>query len=296
MQRRADELEYLVMARELNSPYRRFFDAPIELLPNVDGFGYDRFVRAVYGHLGEHSHPGAYEVCYLVSGSVEWWNEDGLVEVHPGDVYFTRPDELHGGVDTVMHCCELFWLIIKMPREFEPDFAAMRRRTFRGNQAIEECFRSIRDELISPGTHAKELLQANLRRLLVECVRAYEKHAAHTSTAHITPAIRRSIDWMQAHLGEDLSVQGAARVAQLSISRFYERFSEETGYSPLEYHNRLRLHRARQLLADTRRPITQIAFDLGFSSSQYFATVFKNHLGMTPGEFRARHSLEKRAG
>lgn len=279
------------MSRETPSPYRRDFAAPNTLVPDIRAFGYDRFVRAQYGQLGEHSHPGAYEVCYLVSGSVEWWNQDGLTEVHPGDVYFTRPDELHGGRDTVMHSCELYWIILKMPGEFVPSFERMDRRAFQGNPAIAECFRTIRDELTSPGPHAASLVRATVDRLLIECSRAYDRHAANTPMARLTAPIRKSIEWMGQHLADDLSVQDAAGVADLSTSRFHERFAEETGFSPIEYHTRLRLHRARQLLTETSQPITRIAFDLGYSSSQYFATVFKNHVGLTPGEFRARHGL-----
>jgi AraC-like DNA-binding protein/mannose-6-phosphate isomerase-like protein (cupin superfamily) len=281
------------MAKTTQSPYRREFDAPATLVAGVRTFGYDRFVRAQYGQLGEHAHPGCYEICYLVGGSVERWNEDGLIEVHPGDVYFTRPGELHGGRDTVMHSCELYWLILKLPPEFATTFDRMRRRAFRGNDTIAECFRTIRDELISPGIHAEALIRSLIDRLLIECTRAYQHDSAAADKPSVTPPIRKAMDWMQQHLTAELSVQDAAEIAALSTSRFHERFAAETGFSPLEYHTRLHLHRARQLLADTDQPITRIAFDLGFSSSQYFATVFKNHVGLTPGEFRARHAADQ---
>jgi AraC-like DNA-binding protein len=49
---------------------------------------------------------------------------------------------------------------------------------------------------------------------------------------------------------------------------------------------RRRIYRAKYLLREPDRPITAIALDLGFSSSQYFATVFKKLVGLTPGEYR----------
>jgi AraC-like DNA-binding protein len=56
--------------------------------------------------------------------------------------------------------------------------------------------------------------------------------------------------------------------------------------SPAEYRTRKRVHVAKKLLRESNMPITTISHDLGFASSQYFATVFKNYTGMKPKEYR----------
>jgi AraC-like DNA-binding protein len=53
----------------------------------------------------------------------------------------------------------------------------------------------------------------------------------------------------------------------------------------------LRVERAKQLLADTARSVTEIAMDLGFSTSAYFTAVFHRETGTTPTDFR-RHVHE----
>ena len=57
----------------------------------------------------------------------------------------------------------------------------------------------------------------------------------------------------------------------------------------MEYGLRLKIEKANHLLNANKRSITDIAYDLGFSSSQYFATVFKRYQSITPGEYRLRN-------
>ena len=62
----------------------------------------------------------------------------------------------------------------------------------------------------------------------------------------------------------------------------------ESAWSPVVSLGRLRLEAARGLLSETSRPVTEIAFEVGFNSSQYFSTVFLQYTGLTPSGFRSR--------
>ena len=66
------------------------------------------------------------------------------------------------------------------------------------------------------------------------------------------------------------------------------RFREELGMPPHEYILRRRIDRAAALLAAGRSSVTEVAYDLGFSSSQYFAMVFKRFTHRTPSQLLAR--------
>jgi AraC family L-rhamnose operon regulatory protein RhaS len=59
-----------------------------------------------------------------------------------------------------------------------------------------------------------------------------------------------------------------------------------TGDTPITYLNRLRVRHADQLLKTTDHSITDIAFECGFQSSQYFATVYRQFTGKNPGASR----------
>ncbi|MBC8010767.1 MAG: helix-turn-helix transcriptional regulator, partial [Burkholderiales bacterium] len=90
------------------------------------------------------------------------------------------------------------------------------------------------------------------------------------------------------HLAEPdvLDVGSLARIAELSVSRFKTRFKAEFGVPPAEYVLRARVEEARRRLARPGATVTYVALDLGFSSSQYFATSFKRLTHSTPSGFR----------
>jgi AraC-like DNA-binding protein len=82
--------------------------------------------------------------------------------------------------------------------------------------------------------------------------------------------------------GEDFQLRDLARQTHLSLSRF----TAETGVSPGQFLVRTRIEASKRRLAEAAEPIMQIAMSLGFSSSQYFATVFKRITGATPRAYR----------
>jgi AraC-like DNA-binding protein len=275
---------------------RQVFEAQRCLVPELNAIGYDLFPKADPS-LGAHAHAGAYELCYLVAGSVEWWAGDEVTQVGPGEVYVTRPDERHGGTDAFMHPCELYWMIFHFPLQglsradnetLMQSLAGMRLRTFRASPRIADCCRKILDEHLAPGPLATVVVRAALYEMLAQVVRDYEAAIHLASAAVLSPAIRQALQWMDLHLCEDYSVDEVAAAVHLKPSWFHERFVAETGFSPAEYRTRQRIVRAKQLLRSPDVSVTNIAFDLGFSTSQYFATVFKNQVGLSPRQYRQR--------
>jgi AraC-like DNA-binding protein len=77
-----------------------------------------------------------------------------------------------------------------------------------------------------------------------------------------------------------------AEVARLSQSRCKIRFRQETGVPPAEYWLRKKIEKAADLLRT--RSVTEVAYALGFSSSQYFATAFRRYTLASPSQFRDR--------
>ena len=84
------------------------------------------------------------------------------------------------------------------------------------------------------------------------------------------------------------TIDELAEEVHLSTSRFKARFREQMGMPPGEYMVRAKVERAHQLLEESALSITDIAYRLGFSSSQYFATVFKRFTNMRPKDVRRR--------
>lgn len=99
-------------------------------------------------------------------------------------------------------------------------------------------------------------------------------------------AIRRVRDYLEAHLTDNPSLADLSRVAGLSPHHLARTFSRLTGLPPHRYLLTRRLERAKLLLAQTPRPIAEIACELGFSSQGHFNRVFRKQVGVPPGAFR----------
>jgi AraC-like DNA-binding protein len=100
----------------------------------------------------------------------------------------------------------------------------------------------------------------------------------------------RARDEMDRRYAEPLDVPTLAAVAHLSASQFGRVFKEVYGETPHRYLQRRRVERAMTLLRQTDRPITDVAWDVGFASLGTFSRTFSNIVGLSPTEFRAQHA------
>lgn len=99
----------------------------------------------------------------------------------------------------------------------------------------------------------------------------------------------RFIGVFQRRMGEaELSVDALAAEMDLGRSQLYRKIKALTNYSPVELMRSLRLRQARSLLTSTDRTISEIAYEVGFSSPAYFTKCYKDAYGETPTELRDR--------
>lgn len=83
--------------------------------------------------------------------------------------------------------------------------------------------------------------------------------------------------------------------SRYSYRQLSRRFKEVYGVSPKQYQLAARWEDAKDLLNDPELPVTTIAYELGFSSSQYFAQQFRAYTGMSPSDYRAQaHAQDMR--
>jgi AraC family transcriptional regulator len=98
---------------------------------------------------------------------------------------------------------------------------------------------------------------------------------------------RRVLEYIDAHLSEDLDVERLSSVAAYSKFHFHRQFSALFGLGVSEYVQLLRLKRASYELAFREdRKVIEIALTTGYESPEAFARAFKKALGQTPSEFR----------
>jgi AraC family transcriptional regulator, arabinose operon regulatory protein len=101
--------------------------------------------------------------------------------------------------------------------------------------------------------------------------------------------INQSISYMKQHLETPLKVPTLAALANLSPSHYTTLFKQHTGYAPIDYLIRLRMHWASQLLDTTDLPVKQIAASLGYDDPLYFSRIFKAVNEASPSQYRRLH-------
>ena len=102
----------------------------------------------------------------------------------------------------------------------------------------------------------------------------------------LKPRVRIVIDFMHANLHRRTRLAELAGAANLSPSRFSHDFKSQTGISPGEYLRRLKMEKARDLLATTLLTIKEIMVMAGYNSKSLFVRHFRRSFGLSPTEYR----------
>ena len=112
------------------------------------------------------------------------------------------------------------------------------------------------------------------------------------SRAEYDVRVNRAVDFIEKNLARDPGIGEIARVAGFSTYHFHRLFSAQVNESLGQFKSRLRIERAAVRLLDrTDEPITEVALDLGYSSSATFARSFRAHFGMGASEWRKHSDL-----
>lgn len=98
--------------------------------------------------------------------------------------------------------------------------------------------------------------------------------------------VRRSLRVMQENFTEDMDMDWLAKEAGLSRPHFFKLFRKQMGITPNIYLNTLRTEQAIDELMNSRKSVTEISFDLGFSSQASFTRFFSSNVGIPPSDYR----------
>ncbi len=102
--------------------------------------------------------------------------------------------------------------------------------------------------------------------------------------------IAEAISYLETNYAEPIGLEELARMAHQSRRNFVRAFHAAMGSPPIAYLIQLRINRAADLLRRSDQSITDIAFAVGFSESNYFTRQFHKILGVTPRAYRQQHA------
>jgi AraC-like DNA-binding protein len=114
------------------------------------------------------------------------------------------------------------------------------------------------------------------------------------SRLHEPQPVTRAKDFILARATEPLTIRDVAHHVHLTPDSLSRNFKKVTGMTVAEYLARVRVEKAKQLIADASKRIAEAAFACGFESIPYFNRVFKNYTGLSPSEYR--ESLKAEVG
>ena len=93
-------------------------------------------------------------------------------------------------------------------------------------------------------------------------------------------------EYIEENLSRTLEIFEICSHLKISRTKLYEIFAKEAGIGVSEYIRKRRMHKAKKLLRDTKKPVWEIALEVGFEDYTYFSRVFKSIYGRSPREMR----------
>jgi len=155
--------------------------------------------------------------------------------------------------------------------------------------ALEHHFRLLQRELVTEGELEVEFIEHLLLSLMMDFTRCAKPNCGlDTLGSQPDRFVAHARHLLDSYPGHAWTIVELARQCHISPSHLAHKFSAQVGRSPLAYLRDSRLRRGAEWLRNTNLSITEIALEAGFSSSQRFATAFREDRGETPSEYRKR--------
>ncbi len=251
-----------------------------------------------------HCHPEA-ELFLLEKGSVDFHIESESFTLNPGDGIFIPHGMLHNAIRPT-NCGKTirYYAIVFSTEPME--------RCFSKNSPFFEAITCHRQEciytILSKNKENHKLLsymreilnlydtspstcELSIQGYLFVCWQElYNLHFSKFTNSSDDNGINRelfhSMDYIQEHYSDPLTLENMARSAGYSVSYYCHSFRNLTGSTPFEYLNRIRIVKSCELLSSTNKKITEIASLVGFNNISYFNRTFYKTMGVTPSAYR----------
>ncbi len=122
-------------------------------------------------------------------------------------------------------------------------------------------------------------------RIFVDPVEVITRRSTNTLSVE-DPTVASAMTFIASHYAKKVTVRDVIKHVDLSRSSLEKRFEISLGCSVRTAIIRFQMENARQLLSETKMPLKEIAWKLGFSSVQHMTTLFRTSFGLPPGQYR----------
>lgn len=163
----------------------------------------------------------------------------------------------------------------------------------RERKMVMECFEKISFETSQPiDKHSKKIIVNNIQLFLDYCIRFYDRQFITRENLNqgIIEQFEKEVNaYFKSDKPQLIGLPTVAYFAEklhLSANYFGDLVKKETGKTALDYIHLKVMNIAKDMIMDLSKPVSEIAYELGFKYPQHFTRMFKNSIGVSPTEYR----------
>ncbi|WP_298532866.1 AraC family transcriptional regulator [uncultured Algibacter sp.] len=258
------------------------------------------------------------EFHFLESGTMPYSQEGKEVELTPNHLTITRPWEAHKVGNPNIGMGKFYWVIIDLevrrPHQewVWPDWVTLtkddlsqlttmlrhnEKSILKTGQRVRDCFKRINIAINTDenGSNASRIrLLINYLLILILDGLKTENIVLNESLTDSSRSVQYFLKELEENLSENWTIEKMAQSAGVGLTRFTYHCKQLTNLTPMRYLNIRRLEMAKKILLEhPKLTISEVAYTCGFTTSQYFSTVFKKHEKSSPNEYRSRFHVSK---
>lgn len=255
------------------------------------------------------------EIVCLLKGQASIYVGDQIFEANPGDIVIVPSNEVHFGhsinntkaklINLVFHPSLLikrennqFREVISPYINNDYTFPKIIRSDKLGDTYLYDMLVSIHQEFEYKNRNFLIKAMCLLTLFFVELSRKFPPSIKEGKSTSLNKSnmirLRRLFDYIESHYSDKITVDMAANIVGVTPNHFCKLFKQITGRTFVQFLNLYRVNKAEELIQNTDKPITEIAFDLGFCNVNYFDQVFKEYKGYIPSTIRKQQVEERK--
>jgi AraC family transcriptional regulator of arabinose operon len=230
---------------------------------------------------------------YCIKGQGWFEVDENRYEIHPGELLVIPPGTPHTYGTNDNQPWTIYWTHIKGENNLsllaEMGITKVKPILWLGEEPeLLALFEELLD-IMEHGYADSRLLYASHVLTHLIGLMIWASHRSSGGNLNTTQKVAQSIAYMKQHLDQSTTVATFAAMANLSESHYRSLFKHQTGYAPMDYFIRLRIHKACQLLDTTDLSVKEIAHLTGFQDAFYFSRAFKTVVELSPANYRLQN-------
>lgn len=196
-------------------------------------------------------------------------------------------DKMSDNRDYAIFSCEDY-------QDFQSVLSSAAAKPFLLPPSLKAAARELSDYLKLPGDSLTSSERGLIRILCCSILYTLVKTLSSPLVTPRPQLMEEAVKYLKAHTTEPFHVNDLVHHMGYSRASLFTLFKRHTGLTPNDYLVRLRLEKAKQMLTATTVPVVSIATSCGFRSPEYFSSVFRRYVGLSPGTYRASKSPNNR--